>query len=68
MIQWKVLPGSMVKKALCNRADTSLGEDKKILNSLAEHRELFTKHFNSALGNKEDDSLLHGRDKIPVCN
>lgn len=53
MIQWKVLHGSTGKKALSNGVDPSLGEDKnKILNSVAEHRELFTKYFYSAFGKK----------------
>lgn len=70
MIQWKVLPGSTGKKALSNGVDPSLGEDNaKILNSVAEHRELFTKYFYSAFRKKKDDSLfLTGRDEIPVCN
>lgn len=59
----------MGKKALSNGVDTPLGEDKKILNSVAEHRGPFTKYFYSAFRNKEDDSLfLHGRDEIPICN
>lgn len=53
MIQWKVLPGSMGKKALSNGVNPSLGEDNaKILNSVAEHRELFTKYFYSAFRKK----------------
>lgn len=52
VIQWKVLPGSMGKKALGNGVDQSLGEDKKIPNSVAEHRELLTKYFYPAFGKK----------------
>lgn len=52
MIKLNILSDSMGEKVLSNGVDTLLGEDKKILNSVAEHRELFTKYFCSAFGNK----------------
>lgn len=56
----------MGEKALSNGVDPSLGENKKILNSVAEHRELFTKYFYSGFG-MIHFSYMEGM-KLPVCN